>query len=68
MRGKYTPPAWAAEARKAMIDKNINMSELAAAIGYSLQHGSAVMVGMRTNRGAPCAAAIKKYLGVEDAI
>ena len=68
MKTKHTPPAWAAAARKAMIDKNINMSELAAAIGYSLQHVSAVMVGARTSHGGPCAEAIKKYLEIDDAI
>lgn len=56
-------PEWAKEAKKAMIDKSLNVSELADKIGLTRPHVSAVLNGRLLSPNAQ--EAICNFLEVE---
>lgn len=64
MAKKYRSPDWAKECRKAMIDKDMDMNDLAKELGcYTREHLSQVLSGRRPPSDE-CKATICNHLGV----
>lgn len=64
MKYSYGVPEWAQLARKCLIDRNMTVKEIAAALGYNRSYTSNLLNGVMRSRKAE--KRICEFLGIQE--